>query len=62
MAILEDALKTERVVYDEATIQARVKELGKQITEDYKGKDLVVIGVIKGSLFFLSAAGTADFS
>jgi hypoxanthine phosphoribosyltransferase len=51
---LEEALKIERVVYDEATIQARVKELGKKITEDFKGKELVVIGVIKGSLYFLS--------
>ncbi len=54
MANLEDALRTERVVYDEDTIRNRVKELGRQITEDYKGKELVVIGVIKGSLYFLS--------
>ena len=54
MANLEDALRTERVVYDEETIRNRVKELGRQITEDYKGKELVVIGVIKGSLYFLS--------
>ena len=51
---LEDALKIERIVYDEETIQSRVKELGRQITEDYKGKELIVIGVIKGSLYFLS--------
>ncbi len=54
MANLEDALKIEHVVYDEETIRNRVKELGRQITEDYKGKELVVIGVIKGSLYFLS--------
>lgn len=54
MANLEDALRTGRVVYDEETIRSRVKELGRQITEDYKGKELVVIGVIKGSLYFLS--------
>ena len=51
---LEDALKIERIVYDEETIQSRVKELGRQITEDYRGKELIVIGVIKGSLYFLS--------
>jgi hypoxanthine phosphoribosyltransferase len=54
VANLEDALKIEHVVYDEETIRNRVKELGRQITEDYKGKELVVIGVIKGSLYFLS--------
>ena len=54
MSNLEEALHTERIVYSEDTIKARVKELGKQITKDYEGKELVVIGVIKGSLFFLS--------
>ena len=51
---LEEALKIERVVYDEETIQNRIRELGKEITKDYQGKELVVIGVIKGSLYFLS--------
>ena len=54
MSNLEKALHTERVIYSEETIKARVTELGKQITKDYEGKELVVIGVIKGSLFFLS--------
>ena len=54
MADLEEALNIERVVYSEETIQARVREIGKQITEDFKGKELIVIGVIKGSLYFLS--------
>ena len=54
MANLEEALNTERVVYSEETIQNRIKELGRQITEDYKDKELIVIGVIKGSLYFLS--------
>ena len=54
MSYLEEALNTERVVYSEETIQSRIKELGRQITEDYKDKELIVIGVIKGSLYFLS--------
>ena len=54
MANLEEALNTERVVYSEETIKARVKELGAQITKDYEGKELVVIGVIRGALYFLS--------
>jgi len=51
---LEQALKVEHVIYDEETIRNRVAELGKRITEDYKDKELVVIGVIKGSMFFLT--------
>lgn len=39
------------VSYDE--IQKRVKELGQQITQDYKGKDLMLIGVLKGAFVFL---------
>ncbi|MCO6511733.1 MAG: hypoxanthine phosphoribosyltransferase [Aridibacter famidurans] len=35
-------------------IEDRVKELGVEITRDYKGKDLVVVGVLKGSCVFLS--------
>lgn len=54
MANLEKTLNVEHVVYSEETIKARVQELGRQITKDFKDKELVVIGVIKGSLFFLS--------
>lgn len=39
---------------DEKTIAEKVKELGKQISKDYVGKELVVIGVLKGSFVFLS--------
>ena len=39
----------------EEEINKRIKELGKQITEDYKGKDLLLIGILKGSVPFLCA-------
>lgn len=32
----------------------RVAELGKQITADYRGKDLVVLGILKGAVIFFS--------
>ena len=35
-------------------LQRRVRELGAQITEDYEGKDLLLICVLKGAVFFLS--------
>lgn len=37
---------------DERTLQAKVRELGAQITRDYQGKDLTLLGVMKGSVFF----------
>src|SRR3954447_3894363 len=35
-------------------IAARVSELGAQIERDYEGKDLVLLGVLKGSYIFIS--------
>jgi hypoxanthine phosphoribosyltransferase len=32
----------------------RVRELGLEISRDYEGRDLVLIGVLKGAIFFLS--------
>ena len=32
----------------------RVRELGRQITVDYAGRDLLLVGVLKGAMFFLS--------
>lgn len=37
----------------EEQINKRIKELGKQISEDYKGKDILLIGILKGSVPFL---------
>lgn len=43
----------EKVLISEEQIRRRVDELGGQISEDYKGKELVVIFVLKGaSIFF----------
>lgn len=35
-------------------IQERVAELGRQISGDYHGKDLLLIGILKGAFIFLS--------
>jgi len=42
------------VFLSEDEIQERVAELGAQISSDYAGKDLAVIGVLKGVLFFMA--------
>ena len=38
----------------EEQLQARVKELGEQISRDYEGKALVLVGILKGAAIFLS--------
>ena len=41
-------------MYSAEQIQARVAELGAKITREYADKDLVVIGILKGSCIFLA--------
>jgi hypoxanthine phosphoribosyltransferase len=42
------------ILYSAEQIQARVRELGQQITRDYADKDLVLVGVLKGSVIFMA--------
>jgi hypoxanthine phosphoribosyltransferase len=42
------------IVFDEATIAARVEALGAEITEAYPDGELLVLGLLKGSFIFLS--------
>ena len=35
-------------------LQHRIRELGAEISRDYAGKDLLLIGVLKGAVFFLA--------
>jgi hypoxanthine phosphoribosyltransferase len=44
--------RVDRVLIDAATIQARVRELGAQITRDYWGKTPHLIGILKGACIF----------
>jgi hypoxanthine phosphoribosyltransferase len=43
-----------RVILSEADIQSRVTELAAQISEDYAGRDPLLIGVLRGVVFFMS--------
>ena len=46
---------TIEVMISEQDVQARVTELGKQITEHYKdSKDLVMVGLLRGSFVFMA--------
>ncbi|MBM4431334.1 MAG: hypoxanthine phosphoribosyltransferase [Chloroflexi bacterium] len=42
------------ILITEKQIRARTKELGQQISSDYKGKDLLLICVLKGAVTFLA--------
>jgi hypoxanthine phosphoribosyltransferase len=42
------------VLFSKASIAERVRELGAQISADYAGKSIVLIGVLKGAAIFLS--------
>ena len=40
------------ILIDEETLAARVAELGAEVSADYEGRDLLLIGVLKGAVFF----------
>ena len=41
-----------KVLIDEKTLQARIKEMAKQFMDEYKGKEITFICILKGSIFF----------
>ncbi|MDD4564357.1 MAG: hypoxanthine phosphoribosyltransferase [Eubacteriales bacterium] len=43
-----------QVMINEELLKQRTKELGKQISEDYKGEEILLIGILKGAVIFLS--------
>ncbi|KAF5050933.1 Hypoxanthine-guanine phosphoribosyltransferase [bioreactor metagenome] len=43
-----------KILIAEDELQAKVKELGAKITEDYQGKDLLLVCVLKGAVLFVS--------
>ena len=49
-----DEVKGMEVVFSKEQIEERVKEIGARLSEEYKGKELVVVGVLKGSLYFFA--------
>ena len=44
----------ERILISGEEIQDKIAELAKQITEEYRGKDLLLVGVLKGAFVFMS--------
>ncbi|NLM73404.1 MAG: hypoxanthine phosphoribosyltransferase [Clostridiaceae bacterium] len=43
-----------KVLVSREELKAKTEELAKRITEDYRGKDLLLVGVLKGGFVFLA--------
>ena len=50
-------MKKKKELITKTILQRRIKELAKKIEKDYKGKDLTIICILKGSIYF-----TADLT
>jgi hypoxanthine phosphoribosyltransferase len=42
------------ILFTEAQIQARLKELAAEITADYEGKDLLLVGILRGAVMVMA--------
>jgi hypoxanthine phosphoribosyltransferase len=49
-----NTLRVGKTLISERRIRRRVHELGTQITSDYEGKDIVLLGILNGSVCFLA--------
>ena len=50
---IED-IKEMTIEYTTEQLMTRVKELGREISRDYAGKELILVGVLKGSFYFFA--------
>lgn len=42
------------ILFSRAEIQKRVKELADQISKDYAGRELIIVGILKGAFIFMA--------
>ena len=42
------------ILFTEAELRKKIRELGKQITRDYAGEELLVVGILKGAFVFMA--------
>jgi hypoxanthine phosphoribosyltransferase len=42
------------ILIDAETLQARIRELGEEINGDYVGREILLVGVLKGAVFFMA--------
>ena len=42
------------ILIEEQPLQARIRELGAELSADYAGRELLLVGVLKGAVFFMA--------
>jgi hypoxanthine phosphoribosyltransferase len=52
MEAVKDAVG--EILIEEEPLQARIAELGAEISREYEGSDLLLVGVLKGAVFFMA--------
>ncbi len=43
-----------KILVEEDTLRGRIAELGAEVSNDYTGRDLLLVGVLKGAVFFMA--------
>ena len=54
MSQTELELGVEDILIDRDRLQERIRELGEDVSADYAGRDLLLVGVLKGAVFFMA--------
>jgi hypoxanthine phosphoribosyltransferase len=54
MSITELEQAVTETLIDRDRLQRRVAELGEEVSADYAGRDLLLVGVLKGAVFFMA--------
>ena len=54
MDLSADGKEIEKIIVSQEQIQSRLKELAAQILKDYEGKDLILVGVLKGAIMAMA--------
>jgi hypoxanthine phosphoribosyltransferase len=49
-----EEIRAQDILINELQLQARIKELGREISADYAGKDLLLLCILKGGVIFLT--------
>lgn len=49
-----EQIKPRKILFSEKAIQERIREIGRTISRDYADQELVLVGVLKGSLYFIA--------
>jgi hypoxanthine phosphoribosyltransferase len=52
LSVIENDI--ERVIVSELDLQARIKELAAQVDADYEGRDILLVGVLKGAVMAMA--------